>query len=78
MAHKNWCGKPCCDCKKPCELDETISCSPDCENLTPDGKIKIKACLEAGCENVKYLFDMARATDQKILDRYGEIAPFPY
>lgn len=36
--HKDWCGKPCCDCKNPCKLDESISCSPDCECLGRNGE----------------------------------------
>ena len=45
--HKMWCGKPCKNCKHPCQLDEEIYCSPDCENLGPNGEmdpIKCRAC----------------------------------
>jgi hypothetical protein len=35
MAHLNWCGKPCVGCQSPCILDESIPCSPDCEELDP-------------------------------------------
>lgn len=37
MAHINWCGERCADCTKICGLDESMPCSPDCENLSPDG-----------------------------------------
>jgi hypothetical protein len=33
MPHPGWCGKPCSECSNPCELDESIPCSPDCEEL---------------------------------------------
>lgn len=36
--HKEWCGNPCSDCKTPCKLDESISCSPDCEFLGKNGE----------------------------------------
>lgn len=35
MAHPKWCGKPCSKCAHPCALDESIPCSPDCEELDP-------------------------------------------
>lgn len=50
MAHKLWCGQPCADCKNPCDLDEHIPCSPDCENLNHDGTRNIAACKEAKCD----------------------------
>jgi hypothetical protein len=52
MAHKDWCGKPCGECKKPCKLDEEIPCSPNCENLNNDGTRKIKSCQESRCDAV--------------------------
>lgn len=53
MAHKDWCGKPCCDCEHPCKLDESIACSPDCENLFPCGERNIQKCKEIGCDAIK-------------------------
>ncbi|WP_279146372.1 MULTISPECIES: hypothetical protein [Clostridium] len=35
MPHPNWCGKPCSECDKYCELDMSIPCSPDCPQLNP-------------------------------------------
>lgn len=46
MAHRNWCGKPCCDCQHPCSLDAQIPCSPDCENLKKDGSIEPYLCKD--------------------------------
>ena len=46
--HKNWCGKPCFICASPCALDQTIPCSPDCENLREDGEPDPEKCK--GCE----------------------------
>ncbi len=39
MPHKKWCGNPCFKCESPCNLDQNILCSPDCSNLSPDGKM---------------------------------------
>lgn len=50
MAHKDWCNKPCSECTTSCRLDESMPCSPDCENLNPDGSRRIKKCKEAGCD----------------------------
>lgn len=46
--HNNWCGKPCCDCNNPCQLDESISCSPDCEFLGESGEHTHPQCQ--GCD----------------------------
>jgi hypothetical protein len=50
MAHKLWRGKECCDCEHPCKLDEQIPCSPDCENLNPNGSRKVAKCKAARCD----------------------------
>lgn len=42
--HKDWCGKPCADCKHPCRLDNDIPCSPDCENLGANGETDCHEC----------------------------------
>lgn len=55
IAHKNWCKRPCCDCTAPCGSDETIPCSPDCENLTEDGQPLTEQCLASGCDGIKYI-----------------------
>lgn len=44
--HKDWCGKPCCDCKNPCNLDESIPCSPDCKFLGANGEHTSSACQD--------------------------------
>ena len=46
MAHKDWCGKPCAQCEEHCALDESIPCSPDCENLSLDGKPGRHSCTK--------------------------------
>lgn len=61
-----------------CKLDMTIPCSPSCENLTEDGMIKIAKCLEDGCVEVKYIFDVLYKTNEEIIAEYGEIAVYPY
>ena len=49
--HKEWCGQACDGCVKPCWVDESMPCSPDCENLGLDGlPIDIEACLRDGCD----------------------------
>lgn len=80
MAVKGYCGGNCGEekrCEK-CRLDQMIPCSPNCENLTADGKIRIKRCLEEGCEEVKYIFGMPDRSDEEIIQLYGDIAPYPY
>lgn len=77
MALKQWCGKECSNCRG-CELDKVIPCSPDCENLTEDGKIKIKECLEAGCDEVKYILDAENLSNEEVLEKYGELVDYPY
>ena len=79
MALKGYCGLHACyDCGMGCKLDQMIPCSPDCENLTEDGKILVEKCLEAKCEEVKYIFDMANASDDEILKAYGPVTAYPY
>lgn len=78
MGITGWCGDSCSECSKSCSLDERIPCSPDCENLTKDGNILIRKCLEDGCPEVKYIFDMTEASDEDIIRRYGEKALYPY
>lgn len=55
MAHMDWCGKPCCECKHRCELDESIPCSPDCENLSIYGEFTHKC---ADCDVYKMWVNM--------------------
>lgn len=52
MAHKNWCGKPCCECETSCALDEAIPCSPDCEALNPDGSRNKEMRKASGCDAI--------------------------
>ena len=77
MALKQWCGRKCSKCRG-CKLDERIPCSPDCENLTEDGKIKVKACLESGCEEVKYVLHEEGLSDEEIFAKFGEVTEYPY
>ena len=44
MAHKNWCGSPCVVCSQPCELDASMPCPLDCENIMPDGNRAVEKC----------------------------------
>lgn len=79
MAIKGYCGiRKCSECTQPCNLDEVMPCNPDCKNLTENGEIKIKECLREKCEEIKYIFDMVRCDDKEIIEKYGEIAAYPY
>lgn len=78
MAIKGYCGKCCSDCMSNCSLDKNIPCSPDCENLTKDGDILIEKCLNAKCEEVKYIFNTLDKTDEEIIEKYGKRAKYPY
>lgn len=77
MALKQWCGKECSECNG-CKLDEMIPCSPDCENLTEDRKIKVKACLEFGCKEVKYVLGAENLSKEELLTKFGEVAKYLY
>lgn len=78
MALSGWCGGSCGNEKKcaDCRLDQSIPCSPNCENLTQDGIINLKKCFADGCEEPKYIFGMPEATAEEIIARYGAIAPY--
>jgi hypothetical protein len=52
MTHRNWCRKPCADCSSPCALDESIPCSPDCDNVNDDGTLYLSGCINAKCDNI--------------------------
>ena len=52
MAHENWCGKPCGECMNPCRLDESIPCSPDCQNINFDGTRNETDCLASHCDAI--------------------------
>lgn len=64
--HKDWCGKPCAECKTPCVLDESISCSPDCEHLGYNGEPNCVECQE--CDALP-LFRIPICYDGSILVR---------
>ena len=62
MAIDGWCGKPCSSCNSSCTLDKQIPCSPNCENLNPDGTRNAAACGFGGCDAYElnigsYVFD---------------------
>ena len=79
MAIKGYCERQsCADCTTSCTLDESIPCSPDCENLTDDGKILIEKCLQDKCEEVKHLFNMENCSDKELLREYGSVNDYPY
>ena len=46
--HRLWCGKDCCLCDNPCELDKSIPCSPDCDFLGKDGEFTDE-CVDCDC-----------------------------
>jgi len=55
MACAGWCGKCCADCKKPCALDASMTCSPDCPLLGLDGlPINPAECRRNGCNALYY------------------------
>ena len=85
--YKGYCGSgiACADCVKRCGIDEMIPCSPDCENLDRD-KILIQKCLDAGCDEVFYVFGITPSENRAeieeqtkyLLIEYGETATCPY
>ena len=71
MPFKEWCGKPCADCSTSCELDSSMHCNPDCENIDPltDKPIALSACKACDLYEEEdqvttvtktFLYDMAR------------------
>lgn len=73
MAIKGYCGGDCGNMSKcsKCELDLLIPCSPNCENLTEDGMIKIAKCLADGCDEIKHIFGVAHKSDEEVIhDEY--------
>lgn len=78
MAVKEHCGGKCSTCLRTCSIDQAIPCSPDCENLTTDGKIKVEECLNSGCDEIKSVLDMVGKTDKEVLKKYGSVASYPY
>ena len=58
MPHMDWCGKPCADCSDPCVLDESMPCSPDCQNLHADGSQETEKCVKAGCDAIAHHSEM--------------------
>jgi hypothetical protein len=71
MPHNDWCGKPCSECENPCSLDESISCSPDCEALNKDGTKNFNECMESGCDNFGTTVGECPVCDNKELT-YGD------
>lgn len=45
------CPCRCCECEHAaeCALDREIPCSPDCVNITHDGKVRIWECMHGQC-----------------------------
>ena len=76
MALREWCGNDCCECETSCGLDESIPCSPDCENLTRNGRIRVKKCIEDGCDAIKSVFNMEDT--EEILKKYGDSTSYPF
>ena len=62
MPHMDWCGKPCGECDDPCSLDESLPCSPRCENLRLNGECNNGECVMAGCDAIitKYRVDLTK------------------
>lgn len=84
MAAKGYCGKSeCAECKRDCDLDGNIPCSPDCRNLDGE-KINLKRCLAEECEEIGFIFArkaLKYVTDEErkeMIGQYGEIAEYPY
>lgn len=71
---------PCAWCRKAdrgeCQVDLSMPCSPYCENLTEDGHILVKKCIESGCDAVNSVFD--EFDNDKLIEEYGDVAVFPY
>lgn len=82
MAIDQWCGKSCGECAG-CRLDESMPCSPDCENLSGN-RINMKQCMEDECSEIGYIFGakdpehLCEAEKKRLLDTYGDTPIYPY
>lgn len=79
MLKRDWCNNGvCADCTVRCRLDETIPCSPDCENLTADGKILLRKCVKSKCDCVYSVFHEPDTMSlEDILAFYGDTPDYP-
>lgn len=80
MLDRKWCNNgECAECISRCSLDERIPCSPDCNNVTPEGKILISKCMESGCDAFYCLLPPGAETKSadEILDTYGNEIELP-
>lgn len=57
MVHPEWCGKDCNKCNNPCELDNSIPCSPGCCNFDIDGEPQAILCKECDCYKMNHIED---------------------
>ena len=58
MPCEGWCGKSCAECANPCQLDESMPCSPSCELLGEDGTpIDDEECIAIGCDAYEWDLD---------------------
>ena len=69
--------KKCSECVEGCLLDEIMPCSPDCENLTCDGKILLKQCWECGCDAALSVFGLTDMSELKELLSAEPIIDYP-
>ena len=71
-------ARACCDCQHPCRLDESIPCSPDCENLTDDGIVLLAQCIADGCDAVASLLpDFEDMAPETFLVKFGDTYQIP-
>lgn len=77
MLNRDFCNNgKCSECSTSCALDMSIPCSPDCPNLTSDGMIFTKKCIESGCDAINIVF--GTDDNEEIIEQYGEISTYPY
>ena len=80
MIDREWCNHGgCAECTSPCLIDERIPCSPDCSNLTPEGKIVLSNCIEVGCDAFYCLLppEAETKTAEELLILYGKTIDIP-
>lgn len=73
MAHNKWCGKQCCECNNPCEVDLEMLCSPDCEAINPKTNLPDRtACISCGAD----LIEITQEEAEQIIENYYPLGKF--
>jgi len=74
--HRLWCGDKCCDCEKPCSLDESLPCNPDCPELGLNGERDSEACKTCDANIMNKVCKIINGKFAWLLEVDGQRVPF--